>query len=240
MIEEKIIEKGILQIKIEDMQSLDEEQYALVRKESFGGSDSSVLCGVNLYKNMAQLITEKNTKYLTKEEINVGKKPIVIKGRELEPLILEKASKVLDLEIYKPKSMYKFKQDEILTMNYDGITEEKGMLIPVEAKLVSKYGEKYYNKNKTIYDNNLINMDVEGDNLQTHIKRKATRVGIPAYYYTQCQQEMMGVDAPYCYLAVLFDDSWEFKLYLVKKDNYVQNKIWDIALSYKDEIKKNS
>ena len=50
----------------------------------------------------------------------------------------------------------------------------------------------------------------------------------------------MGLNAPYGYLAVLFDDSWTFKLYLVKADNYVQNKIIDIATKNKDVIKKNS
>ena len=83
-------------------------------------------------------------------------------------------------------------------------------------------------------------MNIEGDSLEAHIKRKALRIGIPAYYYTQVQQEIMGLNAPYGYLAVLFDDSWTFKLYLVKADNYVQNKIIDIATKYKDVIKKNS
>ena len=83
-------------------------------------------------------------------------------------------------------------------------------------------------------------MKVEGDSLEAHIKRKATRIGIPPYYYTQVQQEMMGIDAPYGYLAALFDETWTFKLYLVKKDTFVQNKIYDIANKNKDKIEKNS
>ena len=83
-------------------------------------------------------------------------------------------------------------------------------------------------------------MRIEGDSLEAHIKRKALRIGIPAYYYTQVQQEIMGLNAPYGYLAVLFDDSWTFKLYLVKADTYVQNKIIDIATKNKDVVKKNS
>ena len=236
----KILSKGILEIKIENINTLSEEEYALVRKESFGGSDSSVLCGVNLYKSMDQLIKEKNTKCLTKEEIEVGKKPVVIKGRELEPLILAKAEAELKADIIKPTDMFVFKDLDILTLNYDGITEINDELIPVEAKLVSKYGEKYYNKSKTIEEHRMVDMSVEGEDLATHIKRKALHIGIPAYYYTQCQQEMMGTDAPYCYLACLFDESWTFKLYLVKKDVYVQNKIRIIAENNKDKIKKNA
>jgi len=246
-IDKDIENLGILKIKINKINELSEEEYALVRKESFGGSDSSILCGVNLYKTMDQLITEKNHKYITPEEKEVGNKPIVRKGRDLEPLILEKASEELGYDIYKPTAMYEFKDCPILTLNYDGVFvkrndtgEENKTFIPVEAKLVSKWGEKYYNKDKSLLDNRDVEMHVEGDSLEAHIKRKATRIGIPAYYYTQVQQEIMGLGAPYGYLAVLFDESWTFKLYLIKADSYVQNKIKDIADNNKERIEKNS
>lgn len=237
---ERICEQGALVVKIEHIDQVSEEEYAMLRKESFGGSDSSILCGVNLYKTLNQLIREKNCKYITDEEKEVGNKAIVRKGKDLEPIILDKAAQELGIEINKPTAMFEFKEEPILTLNYDGVAEENQVLIPIEAKLVSKYGEKYYNKNKTLEENKEVDMKIEGDSLEAHIKRKALRIGIPAYYYTQVQQEIMGLNAPYGYLAVLFDDSWTFKLYLVKADNYVQNKIIDIATKYKDVIKKNS
>lgn len=237
---EKICEQGALVVKIEHIDQVSEEEYAMLRKESFGGSDSSILCGVNLYKTLNQLIKEKNCKYITDEEKEVGNKAIVRKGKDLEPIILDKAAQELGIEINKPTAMFEFKEEPILTLNYDGVAEENQVLIPIEAKLVSKYGEKYYNKDKTLEENKEVDMKIEGDSLEAHIKRKALRIGIPAYYYTQVQQEIMGLNAPYGYLAVLFDDSWTFKLYLVKADNYVQNKIIDIATKNKDVIKKNS
>lgn len=237
---ERICEQGALVVKIEHIDQVSEEEYAMLRKESFGGSDSSILCGVNLYKTLNQLIKEKNCKYITDEEKEVGNKAIVRKGKDLEPIILDKAAQELGIEINKPTAMFEFKEEPILTLNYDGVAEENQVLIPIEAKLVSKYGEKYYNKNKTLEENKEVDMKIEGDSLEAHIKRKALRIGIPAYYYTQVQQEIMGLNAPYGYLAVLFDDSWTFKLYLVKADNYVQNKIIDIATKNKDVIKKNS
>ena len=238
--DERICNCGVLKVKVKNINEVSEEEYALLRKESFGGSDASILCGVNLYKNMNQLITEKNNKFLTEEEKEVGKKAIVRKGRDLEPIILDKASKELGIEITKPTSMYKFLKAPILTLNYDGVCEKDNILIPIEAKLVSKWGEKYYNKEKTLEENADVDMKIEGDTLEAHIKRKALRIGIPAYYYTQVQQELMGLNAPYGYLAVLFDESWDFKLYLVKADEYVQNKIYDIADKNKDKIEKNS
>lgn len=237
---ERICEQGVLVVKIEHIDQVSEEEYAMLRKESFGGSDSSILCGVNLYKTLNQLIKEKNCKYITDEEKEVGNKAIVRKGKDLEPIILDKAAQELGIEINKPTAMFEFKEEPILTLNYDGVAEENQVLIPIEAKLVSKYGEKYYNKDKTLEENKEVDMKIEGDSLEAHIKRKALRIGIPAYYYTQVQQELMGLNAPYGYLAVLFDDSWTFKLYLVKADNYVQNKIIDIATKNKDVIKKNS
>ena len=237
---ERICEQGALVVKIEHIDQVSEEEYAMLRKESFGGSDSSILCGVNLYKTLNQLIKEKNCKYITDEEKEVGNKAIVRKGKDLEPIILDKAAQELGIEINKPTAMFEFKEEPILTLNYDGVAEENQVLIPIEAKLVSKYGEKYYNKDKTLKENKEVDMKIEGDSLEAHIKRKALRIGIPAYYYTQVQQEIMGLNAPYGYLAVLFDDSWTFKLYLVKADNYVQNKIIDIATKNKDVIKKNS
>ena len=237
---ERICEQGALVVKVEHIDQVSEEEYAMLRKESFGGSDSSILCGVNLYKTLNQLIKEKNCKYITDEEKEVGNKAIVRKGKDLEPIILDKAAQELGIEISKPTAMFEFKEEPILTLNYDGVAEENQVLIPIEAKLVSKYGEKYYNKDKTLEENKEVDMKIEGDSLEAHIKRKALRIGIPAYYYTQVQQEIMGLNAPYGYLAVLFDDSWTFKLYLVKADNYVQNKIIDIATKNKDVIKKNS
>lgn len=237
---ERICEQGALVVKVEHIDQVSEEEYAMLRKESFGGSDSSILCGVNLYKTLNQLIKEKNCKYITDEEKEVGNKAIVRKGKDLEPIILDKAAQELGIEINKPTAMFEFKEAPILTLNYDGVAEENQVLIPIEAKLVSKYGEKYYNKDKTLEENKEVDMKIEGDSLEAHIKRKALRIGIPAYYYTQVQQEIMGLNAPYGYLAVLFDDSWTFKLYLIKADNYVQNKIIDIATKNKDVIKKNS
>lgn len=237
---ERICKQGALVVKVEHIDQVSEEEYAMLRKESFGGSDSSILCGVNLYKTLNQLIKEKNCKYITDEEKEVGNKAIVRKGKDLEPIILDKAAQELGIEINKPTAMFEFKEEPILTLNYDGVAEENQILIPIEAKLVSKYGEKYYNKDKTLEENKEVDMKIEGDSLEAHIKRKALRIGIPAYYYTQVQQEIMGLNAPYGYLAVLFDDSWTFKLYLVKADNYVQNKIIDIATKNKDVIKKNS
>ena len=240
MMQDLIIKQGVLEVAVENVQGLSEEEYALVRKDYFGASDSSILCNVNLYKNIDTLIKEKNAKYLTDEEKEVGKKPIVRKGRDLEPFILIKAEAELGCAIYKPLDMFKFKDVDGLSVNYDGIMPiEDDKLVPIEAKLVSKYGEKYYNKLMTIEDAKKITMGVEGTDLESHIKRKATKFGIPAYYYTQVQQEIAGVNAEYGYLAALFDESWTFKLYYIPRDEYVINSIYNKCENNIGKIKRD-
>ena len=232
-----ITKPNILDVYIRDIQSLSEEEYALARKDTFGASDSSILCGVNLYKDMDALLKEKNCKYLTAEEKEVGKKPAVRKGRELEPLILFKAQEILGIKhLIKPNHMYMFKSVRGLTVNFDGVDIDN--VVPIEAKLVTRYGEKYYNKNITEEDAKKIPMGIEGTNIVEHIKRKATKFGIPAYYYTQVQQQIAGLDTDHGYLAALFDETWTFKTYYIKRDDYVINHIYDACTKNIDKITK--
>lgn len=238
--QEDIINLGVLEVAIPNVQDMSHEDYALARKNYFGASDSSILCGVNLYKNMSQLIAEKNAKYLTKEELEVGEKPIVRKGYDLEPIILNKAEEVLNAVIHKPKDMFKFKGTNGLSVNYDGVMQDNGTWVPVEAKLVSKYGEKYYNKNVTMDAAKTVSVAVEGESLEQHIKRKALKLGIPAYYYTQVQQEIAGLDAPHGYLAALFDETWTFKVFYIPRDNYVINMIYKRCEDNIDKIKRDT
>ncbi len=238
-IEDKILNIGVLETAVADIQSLSHEEYALARKNYFGASDSSILCGVNLYKQMSALIEEKNTKELTKEEIEVSEKPIVRKGYDLEPFILDYAEKELGTKVYKPIDMFAFKDVDGLSVNYDGVSEIDNHLIPIEGKLVSKFGEKYYNKSITILDARDVDMSIEGDTLEQHITKKALRFGIPAYYYTQVQQEIAGLDAPYGYLTARFDESWTQKTYLVKRDDYVINGIFERCNKHIKEIKRD-
>lgn len=221
-----------LEVVIEDVQSMKHEDYALARKNGFGASDSSILLGVNLYKTLPELIEEKTKKFITDEEKQVGEKAIVRKGYDLEPLILDKAEELLDATIYKPQNMYGFKKLKGLNVNYDGvfIDSETNSLIPVEAKLVSKYGEKYYTPSDRVKNiAQFVDMRIHPGSLQDHIKEKAQAFGIPAYYYTQVQQEIAGLDAPYGYLVAQFDESWQTHLYLIKRDNYVIAKLFEIA-----------
>lgn len=193
---------------------LTEEEYALVRKNTFGASDSSILCGVNLYKKLDQLIVEKNSKFITDKEKAIGKKPAVMKGKELEDIILQKFINETGLKTHKPVHMYKHKEFPYLTTNFDGLTEEN--LIPVECKYVTRFGERYYNKTVNMDPNTVI---TRAGGMVDHIKYWASKCGIPAYYYTQVQQQILFADKPYGYLAALFEETWTFKVFVIPRDD---------------------
>ena len=76
---------------IENVPDLDDDEYALIRRQGLGASDSSVLLGVNPYKQKHDLIVEKRSKVITDEERAIKKKEAVRKGFDLT----EKMNEVL-------------------------------------------------------------------------------------------------------------------------------------------------
>ena len=218
----KLIEEQGVLVKGFKANLEDKEAFALSRKDTFGGSDTSILLGVNLYTTLEQLREQKHNKFLTEEEKAVGEKPIVRKGADLEPFILSKAQEEIGKEIYKPENTYIFKEYNYMSLNYDGVfVNDDGKLIPVEAKLVSKFGEKYYKKDISIKEMEDIVVEKKSDDIAVHIKLMANKFGIPPYYYTQVQREIEGLGADYGYLIAWFDESWTGKLYRIKRDDYV-------------------
>ena len=218
----KLIEEQGVLVKGFKANLEEKEAFALSRKDTFGGSDTSILLGVNLYTTIEQLREQKHNKFLTDEEKAVGEKPIVRKGADLEPFILSKAEEEIGHPIHKPENTYIFKEFEYMSLNYDGVfINEQGKPIPVEAKLVSKFGEKYYKKDISIKEMQDIIVEKKSDDIATHIKLMSNKYGIPPYYYTQVQREIEGLNANYGYLIAWFDESWTDKLYYIKRDDYV-------------------
>lgn len=203
------------------------EDFALIRKNGLGGSDSSAVLGVNPYTTRTQLIQEKARNQLTAEEKAVGDKVAVRKGRDLEPLIIEKATKALGIDVFKPSDMYRFRDYPWLTMNFDGIFKED-QYYPCEIKVVTLYGQKHYDFNKAYYDEldglKAIPLNYADSEINT-IETKAMQYGIPPYYYTQLQQEMMALNAPYGLLAVLKDSDWRLNVFFIHQDKYVQSRL---------------
>ena len=220
-----------IKVEIEDIDSVvetDNEQFALLRKNGLGGSDSSSVLGVNPYTSRQQLIESKARDTLTEEEKAVGDKVAVRKGRDLEPLIIQKTEKYFKTDIFKPKDMYRFKNAPWLTMNFDGVAENENGYFPCEIKVVTLYGQKHYNFNKAFFDETQGLLPLPENYAMSEIntiETKAMQYGIPPYYYTQLQQEMMALNAPYGWLSVLRDSDWRVFTFYVHADPFVQSRL---------------
>lgn len=211
------------EIDIANISALENEEYAKARRHGLGGSDASIVLGVNPYKTLKELIEEKARDELTEEEKAVGEKTAVRKGRDLEPLIIQKFEKAFGLKTWKPIDMYVCKEFPYLKMNFDGITGGPGAYIPAEIKVVTARGERHYNPTKAIYTEGQgfqpLPIDVSKNNIS--IQSKAAHYGIPPYYYTQLQQEIMASGATYGYLSTLYDKDWILRTYFAWRDDRV-------------------
>ena len=213
----------------------DKTQFAMLRRVGLGASDASIYLGVNNWNTEETLIQQKLSLELTQEEIDVGEKEVVRKGSDLEPLILSKFAEFSQLEVVKPSAMYRLKEHPQLTVNFDGIVTMGDNKIPVEAKMVSMYANKYWDRNKCISNIGQGSAYVmAGSSLADHVIKQAEAYGIPQYYYPQLQQQILGLDAPFGYFAVIFDKGWEFKVYKIFADAYTQQgiiteskRVWD-------------
>lgn len=201
----------------------DKELFIKLRRNGFGASDSSILLGVNPYEQVVDLLRKKMSTTVTEEELAIGEKENVRKGADLEPIILNKAEEFFATEIYKPQAQYRLRACPQLTTNFDGVMQVADMLLPVEAKYVSPFANKYWSRQAAIdkpSDAGYIPVprgSAQSD-LKNYILKCAEKCGIPPYYYTQVQQQLLALNAPFGYLAALFDKGWQLLVFKVYKD----------------------
>jgi len=222
-----------LVVDIANIDQYKNKDYALLRKNGLGTSDSSIVLGVNPYTTRTDLIAEKCRDYLTEDELQVGDKSAVRKGRELEPLIIHKHAQIMGRRIIKPIDMYRHKDYPYIKFNFDGVIDklynEDGtyQYIPDEIKVVTMFGMKHYQPKKATFSEykgwNEIPPHYEKENLT--IEKKAELYGIPPYYYTQLQQQIFGLKAPYGFLTVMFERDWQIHSWLVWRDQKTINQL---------------
>lgn len=222
-----------IEVAIKNIDQYPNQEYALLRKDGLGTSDSSIVLGVNPYTTRSELIAQKCRDYLTEEEMAVGDKPAVIKGRELEPFIISKHSQIIGKHIIKPVDMYRSKEFPYIKFNYDGVIDKEYrddgsyQYIPDEIKVVTYFGQKHYDRKKAYFRERVGYQSIpENYGLENiPLENKAAKYGIPPYYYTQLQQQIYGLNAPYGFLTVLFEKDWEIVSYYVWRDQKMINQL---------------
>ena len=216
-----------------------EEDFAKIRHTGFGASDSSKILGVNPFPNgtIEDLLNEKVNE-LTDDTI--GAKATVRMGKDLEPFIIDKFERemnkftLVSFRILKPIHMYG-REENGLNTNFDGVVFEFGNFIPMEVKTISVWGRKHYNFGNAlnVYPSQVesimdeyfklkpTEIDATLPTIEESIIRRAKNAGIPPYYYTQLQQQIDFLDAPYGYLLALDVNDWTIKLFKIVRDNEV-------------------
>lgn len=219
-------------------QVTDQEEFAKIRMSGIGASDTSKLLGVNPFPNgtVQDLIKEK----LSGEwDESIGKKATVRMGRDLEELILRKSEEFFKLRIIKPPHMYGMPSYHLNT-NFDGVALiDDDQAIPFEAKTCSVYGRKYYDWDKSefkLIDDEVVEGPVTEPFTYTsptkysdYVTKAAEHYGIPVYYYTQAQQQIMFLGSEYGYVAVLDVANWNMHWFKVYKDTYVHTLLKNLA-----------
>lgn len=222
-----------LEIDVANIDQYPNEQYALLRKNGLGTSDSSIVLNVNPYTSRSELIQEKCRNYLTEEELAVGDKDAVRKGRELEPLIIHKFSQIMGRKVIKPIDMYRHKDYPYIKFNFDGVMDKvynddgSYQYIPAEIKVVTMFGEKHYNRKKATFreSKGWQTIPEHYEQQTSNIPNLAAQYGIPPYYYTQLQQQIFGLNAPYGFLTVMFERTWEVHTFFVWRDQATINNL---------------
>ena len=218
-----------MKIFIRDIDKLSNEDYAKARKNTFGASDVAVMFDLG-FTTLDDLIAQKAIPELTKEELSIGDLPNVRKGRDLEPLIIQKFIDENDIQLEKPTNMYEIQPG--LTVNYDAVHDNQ---IPYEIKYVTTFGHKNYNTKERDFTTAAPDK-MYGASMKEHIAYMAKLAGIPAYYYTQLQTQIYGLDAKYGVLVALFEKDWTVRSYTIAADPFFRKALPIVAKQAYDKL----
>lgn len=245
-IDEIILEKTGLKIKVENAYLLDSKAFQEVRYEGFGASETGALLGVNKWKTSAEVIDEKVSKY---SDESIGLQASVRKGKDLEDFVIQKVSKIINLDVSKSMHMYEIPGTR-LTVSFDGVTLENGNLIPVEIKTTSFFGSKGYKPDKSQFREleklTIPHVDYAEFldprlNHEVYINKLADLIGIPSYYLVQVQHQIFAIGADYGYLAVLLEDSWEVAVFKISRNKIIIDALVSVSEMFWEliEAKRN-
>lgn len=111
------------------------EDWLEYRKQGIGGSDASVVCGINRYKSPIELWMEK-TGQLPHQEAGEA----AYWGTQLEPFVRAEFTKRTDIEVSRRNELLQSEEHPFMLANLDGICEvpDVGPCI-FEAKTASAY-----------------------------------------------------------------------------------------------------
>ncbi len=121
-------------------ENLPHEDWLEIRKLGIGGSDLSVLCGINQYKSPIELWAEKRSELPYQEAGEAA-----YWGNQLEPLVIDEFVKRTGIEVKSLKQILQSEAYDFMFANLDGICEHPTLGTCIfEAKTTSVYNEKLW------------------------------------------------------------------------------------------------
>jgi hypothetical protein len=232
-----------LEMDIVNIGALPAEEFTLARRDGIGASESSVVLGVNPFKSRQELLEEKLRTHITAEERAIALNPAVIKGNDLEPIIVDKFQALTGWKTIKPSDQYRMKDFPFMKINFDGVIDMPEVFgnqyIPVEIKVVTMKGERHYNPTKAFMnDKQGVVRTIPDDPVSQTLSylSLAQGIGIPVYYYTQLQMQMLGLNAPFGYLASFQERDWTMYGYFVQRNERLINELIVEAYKFWDHV----
>lgn len=104
-------------IKLED--NLTREEWLALRRKGIGGSDASVICGINKYKSVIELWMDKTGQTVDDEDSEAA-----YWGRTIEPIIREEFSKRSGLTVRTVPYMMQHENNQFMLANLDGEVDD--------------------------------------------------------------------------------------------------------------------
>ncbi len=116
-------------------ENMSHDEWLKLRKQGIGGSDASVVCGINRYKSPIELWLDKTDQLPIQEAGEAA-----YWGTILEPLVVSEFTKRTGIEVSRHKQLLQSKEHPFMLANLDGICEhpDYGTVI-FEAKTASAY-----------------------------------------------------------------------------------------------------
>ncbi len=122
-------------IVLASTENMSHDEWLRLRKQGIGGSDASVVCGINRYKSPVELWMEK-TDQLPYQEAGEA----AYWGTVLEPLVVSEFTKRTGIEVNRQKQFLQSKEHPFMLANLDGICEHPDYgTVLFEAKTCSAY-----------------------------------------------------------------------------------------------------
>lgn len=168
------------------------------RMSGIGGSDLAAICGLSKWSNAVDIFHSK-----LELQPDIENSPLIEWGNRLEPVLREKASEILGVEITTPKDLFRSQNHDFMVANLDGWIENDRIVC--EFKVADKWIAKQFGEEGSDY--------------------------IPDQYLFQLAHYAVVMNAAKCYLFVLIGGN-DFRQYTYERNPELEEHVIRIEKNF--------